>query len=47
MTIRDVPINTPMPIFEISRSCDWDIENESGREPARKELSSVSVRTNV
>lgn len=43
MTMRDVPTNTPIPTVEISRSRDCERGKESGKEPARKELSKISL----
>lgn len=44
ITISDVPTNTPIPIVDISRSWEEDRLMESGNAPARKELSTISVR---
>ena len=38
MTIKAVPTRTPIPMVEMRRSRDWDKENDSGSDPARKDL---------
>ena len=47
MTINDVPTNTPIPIVEINRNRDCERGKERGNEPARKDLCSISRRTNL
>lgn len=42
MTINDVPTRTPIPMVEINRSRDCERGKESGNEPARKDLGSIS-----
>lgn len=38
ITIKDVPTKTPIPIDEMSRSCDGDRVKASGSEPTTKDL---------
>jgi len=42
ITTKDVPTRTPIPIVEISRSCDEDKVMDNGNAPARKDLLTVS-----
>ncbi|KAL8806465.1 MAG: hypothetical protein Q9200_005026, partial [Gallowayella weberi] len=44
MTIKEVPTRTPIPIVEISWSRDCDIANDRGKEPARKDLETISIK---
>jgi hypothetical protein len=41
--MSDVPTSTPMPIVDMSRSCDCDSVRESGNMPARKEATAMTT----
>lgn len=45
--MRDVPTRTPMPMVEMSCNRDWESENDSGRDPARKDLYVISAKLMV
>ena len=45
ITISAVPTRTPMPIVATNRNRDWERANVKGRDPAKKDLGCVSVRT--
>ena len=47
ITISEVPTKTPMPKVEIRRNCDCDKVSDSGKRPARKDLSVYYVRIDI
>lgn len=43
ITTKDVPTRTPIPIVEISRSCDEDKVMDNGNAPARKDAKAITT----